>query len=155
MSLWVLKSRIFFPTFWDKKINHTDLDRFSKIFRVLSTIPSFDNSLKLGVRDFLLGLNCVAESLGSEISEDEFLAVLNSKLAPIIKATINSYKKIGLKNLYNILVNLYDSNKTSRDAVAAVLSNKHKFSSLRSFTEEISLKPGRFVCARTRTSSPS
>lgn len=124
------------PHFEIKKRKHTDLDRFSKIFRVFSTIPSFDNSSKLGVRDFLLGLNSVAESLGSEITEDEFSAVLNSKLAPKIKATINSYKQISLKDLFNILVNLYDSNETSRDAVASVLSNKQKFSSLRSFTEE-------------------
>ena len=82
------------PLFEIKKRKHTDLDRFAKIFRVFSTIPSFDNSLKLGVRDFLLGLYSVAESLGSEISEDEFLAVLNLKLAPKKKATINSYKKI-------------------------------------------------------------
>ena len=118
-----------------------DLDRISKLQRLFSAIPIFNNDPAYTIREFLLTLNNTAEHLGGEVgpkmTEAEFELILNSKLSPRVKSTISSYKSETLSGLYSNLINLFDESEGKREAFSLIVNGAKKFSNLRLFTEEM------------------
>ena len=124
-----------------KHTKRMDLDRISKLQRVFAAIPTFSNDPSFTIREFLVTLNNTADHLGGgigpQITENEFELILNSKLSPRVKSTINSYKSDTLSGLYSNLINLFDESEGKREAFSNIVNGSKKFTNLRSFTEEM------------------
>ena len=116
----------------------TDLDRFQKLQRIFATVPIFTNGDTYSVRDFLQSMNSLVESLDFQISEKEFEILLLGRLAPNIRSVMNLHRTDSLESLYANLCNLYDMSESCLSALSEIMKcTKNKFSSLRTYLEEI------------------
>ena len=121
-----------------KTSKRTDLDRFQKLQRIFSTVPTFTNGDSYSVRDFLQSMNSLVESLDFQISEKEFEILLLGRLAPNIRSVMNLHRTDSLESLYANLLNLYDMSESRLSALSEIMKcTKNKFSSLRTYLEEI------------------
>ncbi len=121
-----------------KSSKRTDLDRFSKLQRIFNSIAIFTNTDKYTIRDFLENCNSLVESLEFQISEKEFEILLMGRLAPNIRSVMNLHRTESLESLYVNLLNLYDQSESRLSAFGAIANcNKNKFTSLRTYLEEI------------------
>ena len=113
-----------------------DLDRLSKLQRLFQPIPIFTNSAEFSIRELLSSINNIVESLGFELSEQEFKLLLSQKLSPRIKTIIKDHQSDSIESIYNTLLNLYDLSESKREAISCLVNNKTKPLNLRSFIEE-------------------
>ena len=113
-----------------------DLDRLSKLQRLFQPIPIFTNSAEFSIRELLSSINNIVESLGFELSEQEFKLLLSQKLSPRIKTIIKDHQSDSIESIYNTLLNLYDLSESKREAFSCLVNNKTKPLNLRSFIEE-------------------
>ena len=121
-----------------KSSKRTDLDRFTKLQRIFNSIAVFTNTDKYTVRDFLESMNSLVESLEFQVSEKEFEILLMGRLAPNIRSVMNLHRTDSLESLYANLLNLYDQSESRLSAFGAIANcNKNKFTSLRTYLEEI------------------
>jgi len=98
----------------------------------------FTNTDKYTIRDFLENCNSLVESLEFQISEKEFEILLMGRLAPNIRSVMNLHRTESLESLYVNLLNLYDQSESRLSAFGAIANcNKNKFTSLRTYLEEI------------------
>ena len=113
-----------------------DLDRLSKLQRLFQPIPIFTNSAEFSIRELLSSINNIVESLGFELSEQEFKLLLSQKLSPRIKTIIKDHQSDSIESIHNTLLNLYDLSESKREAFSCLVNNKTKPLNLRSFIEE-------------------
>ena len=124
------------PPCLSEKSTSSNLDRISKIQRVFNSVPMFTNEDFYSIRDFLTSLNLLTTNLGFPLSKVEFEMALLGRIAPKVRAVLNSHKTEGLDSLYVNLLNLYDRSETRMEAFANLVSNKGKYNCFRTYLEE-------------------
>ena len=118
--------------------NKINLNKLQQLTRIFSSVPVFTNSHTYTIREMLENLNTIANRLESSLSTKEFELILDIKLSPRVKSCIAAYHSESLEALYSNLLNLYSADQTKREAFSQIISgDKKRFTSLRSFTEEI------------------
>ena len=127
---------LFPPSNLKKSSKKTDLDRATKLQRIFSTVPTFTNDKSFTMRELLSNMNSIVETLGADISENEYELILMQKMSPRVKNALSGYKHDNLKGLFANLLNIYDSSETHHEALSALVNQKCKFSSLHEYIEE-------------------
>ena len=127
---------LFPPSNLKKSSKKTDLDRATKLQRIFSTVPTFTNDKSFTMRELLTNMNSIVETLGADISENEYELILMQKMSPRVKNALSGYKHDNLKGLFANLLNIYDSSENHHEAFSALVNQKNKFINFHDFMEE-------------------